>query len=180
MAFIKNLPQKISSQCLWVVIETMWTVNWSTCFKKNKILVPSALEKFKKSDIPDLPKYSVTSKLSKISPVTTILPTILLDIPAITEFHKWSYHHSVLCAVHRPGTETTECLCGRFYSRVRKQAEILWSCDRYFPCKQLSHRNYVNVVIKEDGISCWWPFSLTLCFLPLLFCKCVNSLLKLA
>jgi len=56
---------------------------------KNKILVLSAFEKLKKkSDIPDLPKYSVTSNLSKVSPVTTKLPTILLNMPAISEFHK--------------------------------------------------------------------------------------------
>ena len=148
--------------------------------KKNKIFSSVRFRKIKKkkSDIPDLNTYSVTSNLSKVLPVTTKLPTILLNIPAISEFHKWSHHHSVLCAVHRPGRETTECLCVQFYLRVRKQAKILRSCDRQFPCKQLSHRNEVNVVIKEDEISCWWPFSLNLCFLLVLFCKCVNSLLK--
>jgi type IV secretory pathway VirB4 component len=67
-----------------------------------------------------------------------------------SEFHKWSYYHSLLWAVHRPDRETTECLCVQFSARVRKQAEILWSCDRHFPCKQQSHRNEVNVVIKQD------------------------------
>jgi hypothetical protein len=95
-------------------------------FKKNKLLFLSALEKIKKkSNTPDLPIYSVISNLSKVSPVNTKLPTILLKIPAINEFHKLSHYHSLLCAVHRPGTETTECLCVQFSSRVRKQAEIL-------------------------------------------------------
>jgi hypothetical protein len=76
-----------------------------------------------------------------VSPVTTKLPTIPLNITAISEFHNWSYYHSLLWTVHRPGRETTECLCLQFSSRVRKQAEILWSSDRHYPCKQLSHKN---------------------------------------